>query len=241
MSAGDARLTEAIDAYLHASILLERIIPGCVVETIDGAQHIHYGRPKLGVEHEVVVRDSGLAAGAAVIAHHQEFTPAYVSIFTPHGEVAPDGSALNLTHVVRNTLMVFQLPDVAPFGDPSLRRLTDPAELHRLTLIRGDDVLAVEHFTDETACYALEIEDEPVSSALMIPAPHGTAVIEHVLTLASYRRRGYGRWLLRALHGEAARMGMRQTVLGSNTAGLPLYTALGYEPLCYQDVYVFGR
>jgi GNAT superfamily N-acetyltransferase len=239
MSAHESRISETVDAYLHASILLDRIIPGCVVETIDGMQHIHYGRPKNGVEHEIVARDGGVAAALAVVAHHPEFSPAYIATFTPVGHDAPD--VAGLSHVARNTLMAFRLPDVVPFSDPSLRRVTDVEELRRLARIRDDDVLAVEHVTDEVGCYVLEIDDDPVSSALLIPSPHETAVIEHVLTLPAYRRRGYGRWLLRALHAEAARLGLRQSVLGSNAAGLPLYTALGYEPLCYVDIYLAGQ
>ena len=241
MTAQDTRLPEAIDAYLHASILLERIIPGSVVETIDGAWHLHYGRPKQGIEHEIVVRNGGLPEGLAIAAHHLEFSPAYIAVFTPLDHDPLDGTEAGLRHVVRNTLMALQLPDVAPFGDPSLRRMTEPEELRRLARIRDDTVLDVEHFTDDVRCYVLEIDDDPVSSALLIPSPHGTAMIEHVLTLPAYRRRGYGRWLLRALHGEAARLGLRQAVLGSNAAGLPLYTALGYESLCYLDIYVLER
>ena len=108
--------------------------------------------------------------------------------------------------------MALRLPDVVPFADPSVKRLTDPNDLRNLALVRGDNVLDVEHFTDAIHCYVLDLDGEPVSSALLIPSLHDTAVIEHVLTLPAYRRRGYGRWLLRALHAEAARMGMRQVV-----------------------------
>jgi GNAT superfamily N-acetyltransferase len=241
MSAPDSRVSEAIDAYLHATLLLETIIPGSAVDTIDGARHIHYGRPIGGVWHEIVLRDAELAAGLTIVANHPEVAPAYLAIFTSLGNDPPDGDEAALSHVVRNTLMAFQLPDVAPFSDPSLRRVTDIEELRRLARIRDDAVLTVEHYTDEIGCYVLEIDDDPVSSALLIPSPHETAVIEHVLTLPAYRRRGYGRWLLRALHAEAARLGLRQAVLGSNAAGLPLYTALGYEPLCYVDICLTGQ
>ncbi len=188
----------------------------------------------------MIIRDGGLSSALAIVAHHPEFTPAYLAMFTPLGHDAPNRGDDGPAHVVRNTLMAFQLPDVAPFSDPTLRRLTDVDEMRVLARVRDDRVLDVEHFTDAIGCYVLDIDGDPVSSALLIPSLHDTAVIEHVQTLAAYRRRGYGRWLLRALHAEAARMGMRQTVLGSNAAGLPLYTALGYESLCYQDVYLVG-
>jgi GNAT superfamily N-acetyltransferase len=240
MSETDSSRSEAIDAYLSASNLLESIVPGSLVETIDGAEHIRYGRPKAGAEHELIVRDGGLAEALAIVARHPEITPAFLTTFTPLGYDVPNAGEAGPAHVVRNTLMTFRLPDVAPFGDSSLRRLTDPEELRKLARIRDDAVLDVEHFTDAIGCYVLEVDDDPVSSALLIPSAHETAVIEHVLTLPVYRRRGYGRWLLRALHAEAARMGLRQAVLGSNAAGLSLYTALGYEPLCHVDVYIVG-
>lgn len=228
-----------LEAYLDASVLLETIIPGAVVDDLDGLRHIHYGRPKAGVQHELIVVDDIPANIRAVVAAHPEVLPAYLSTFTPL-----DRDVSNLAvdsgprRVVRTTLMTCQLPDVVPFADPTLKRLTDPGELRSLALVRGDNVLDVDYYMDSIRCYVLEIEDEPVSSALLIPSIHDTAVIEHVQTLAAYRRRGYGRWLLRALHAEAARMGMEQIVLGSNDAGQPLYTALGYQPLWYQDVYL---
>ncbi len=92
-----------------------------------------------------------------------------------------------------------------------------------------------------TVTLDVEVDGETVSSALLIPSTHDIAVVEHVHTLPAYRRRGYGRWLMRALHAEAVRLGQHQIVLGSNDAGRPLYTALGYVPLCSQDVYLVGQ
>jgi GNAT superfamily N-acetyltransferase len=235
-------LHDAIDAYLDASILLEQIVPGCIVDDLDGLRHIHYGRPRGGIHHEMIARDADPASVLSIIERHPEITPAYLSTFTPlENDWQADYDDAGLTRVGRNTLMAYHLPDVAPFADPTLKRLTGADELKTLALVRGDDALDVEHVTDAIGVYALDIDGDPVSSALMIPSRHDIAVIEHVHTLAAYRRRGYGRWLLRALHAEATRMGMQQIVLGSNAAGRPLYDSLGYAPLCYQDVYLVGR
>lgn len=241
MNASDASLRGATEAFLHASILLEQLVPGCVVDDLDGLRHIRYGRPKVGVQHEIVAADSDPTQVLAIVAQHPGITPAYLSTFT---SMATDGSSpyddAGLPRAVRNTLMSCQLPDVAPFADPTLKRLTDATELQTLALIRGDNVLDVDYFTDAIGCYALVIDDEPVSSALLVPSLHDTAVIEHVHTLAAFRRRGYGRWLLRALHAEAVRLGLQQIVLGSNSAGRPLYDALGYHALCFHDVHMAG-
>lgn len=242
MNALDAGLRDAIDAFLHASVLVEQFIRGCVVDDLDGLQHIRYGRPKVGVSHEIIAGDANPANVLAVIARHPDITPVYLSTFTPlDDDQQPVYAAAGVPRVVRNTLMAYRLPDVMPFADPTLRRLTDPEELRTVAHARGDGAFAVDHLTDAVGCYVLDIDGEPVSSALLIPSTHDTAVIEHVHTLAAFRRRGFGRWLLRALHAEAARMDMRQVVLGSNDAGQPLYASLGYEPLCFQDVYVVGR
>jgi GNAT superfamily N-acetyltransferase len=230
-----------IDAYLHASILLDRIVPGSVVDDIDGLRHIRYGRPKLGVQHEIIAAGVEPDRVLAVLAAHRDLGPAYLATITPldvGGESVYERSGFS--RVVRNTLMALRLPDVVPFADPSVKRLTGLNDLRTLALVRGDNVLDVEHFTDAIHCYVLDLDGEPVSSALLIPSLHDTAVIEHVLTLPAYRRRGYGRWLLRALHAEAARMGMRQVVLGSNQVGRPLYDALGYTAICHLDVYLVG-
>jgi hypothetical protein len=42
---------------------------------------------------------------------------------------------------------------------------------------------------------------------------------------------------MRALHRVAAHLGADSVVLSSNAAGQPLYKSLGYELLCYEDVY----
>jgi GNAT superfamily N-acetyltransferase len=240
MSATDAAMHEAIDAYLDASILLEQIVPGCVVDDLDGLTHIRYGRPRAGIDDEIIARDADPARVLSVIARHPEIAPAYLSMFTRLDSDWQIDDDAGLKRVARNLLMTYQLPDVAPFSDPTLKRLTGIEELKTLARVRGDDALDVEHVTDAIGVYALDIDGDPISSAVLIPSRHNIAVIEHVHTLVAYRRRGYGRWLLRALHAEAARMGIHQIVLGSNAAGRPLYTALGYVPLAYQDVYVVG-
>jgi GNAT superfamily N-acetyltransferase len=238
----DATQQTAIDAYLYASILLEEIIPGCVVDDLDGVRHIRYGRPKAGVNHEVIAAGIEPDRVFATIASNPAIAPTYVVTIAPlegGGESVYERSGF--TRVVRNTLMALRLPDVVPFADPTVKRLTDPDELRRLALVRDDNVLDVEHFTDAISCYVLDLDGEPVSSALLVPSLHEMAVIEHVQTLPAYRRRGYGRWLLRAIHAEAARLGMRHVLLGSNEAGRPLYDALGYTPICHIDVYLGGE
>ena len=228
-----------IDAYLHASILLEQIIPGCVVDEIDGVRHIRYGRPKAGVMDEIIAAGVEPDRVLAVISNNPAIAPAYLLTITPldvGGQSVYERSGYS--RVARDTLMALSLPDVVPFADSTVRRVTDPDALRNLALVRDGDVLDVDHFTDDIHCYILDLDGEAVSSALLIPSLHDTVVIEHVQTLPAYRRRGYGRWLLRALHAEAARMGMRQIVLGANEAGRPLYDALGYTAICHVDVYL---
>lgn len=242
MSDRDTALRDAIEAFLHASILLKTIVPGSVVDEVDGLRHIRFGIPRSGVNHEILADDRPLADLLPIVARRPDIVPAFVSAFAPLGSARPSpDQESGVSQVVRNTLMVFELPDVAPFADPTLKRLTSIDELRSLARVRGDDVLDVEYFTEAIGCYVLDIDGDPVSSALLIPSAHGAAVVEHVFTLAAYRRRGYGRWLLRALHAEAARMGLRRIVLGANDAGLPLYRALGYQSLCVQDIVLVGR
>lgn len=241
MSDRNFTLDDAIGAYLHASIMLETIVPGSVVDDVDGLRHVHYGRPKANVWDEVYAGETDPAQVVDILRRHPELAPVYVSTFVPLDvDEQPVYEDAGFTRVVRNTLMSIALPDVTPFSDPTLRRLTDPEELRALARIRDGNVLDVDHFTDAIGCYVLDIDGEFVSSALMVPSTHDTAVIEHVQTLNRYRRRGYGRWLLRALHAEAARAGLHRVVLGSNETGRPLYTALGYTPLCYGDVFLAG-
>ena len=61
-----------IDAYLHASILLDRIVPGSVVDDIDSLRHIRYGRPKRGVQHEIIAAGVEPDRVLAVLAAHRD-------------------------------------------------------------------------------------------------------------------------------------------------------------------------
>ncbi len=49
---------DAIHAFIHASVLLERLVPGCVVDDLDGLRPIRYGRLKVGVQYEILANDS---------------------------------------------------------------------------------------------------------------------------------------------------------------------------------------
>ncbi|HYI16296.1 MAG TPA: hypothetical protein VEX37_12955, partial [Thermomicrobiales bacterium] len=121
-----------LESYLHASVLLEQIIPGCVVEEIDGFQHIWYGRPKIHVEHEVVAADGDRAGALEVVSRHPEIVPAYLAVVTRLGSDWDAHIDPGLSRVSRTTVMSCQLPDVVPFSDPSLRRLTELNDLRML-------------------------------------------------------------------------------------------------------------
>lgn len=241
MSVHDLALPDAIAAFLDASILLEQIVPGSVVSDLEGLRHIHYGRPRAGVNEEVIADDRDPLEILAVLSRHSEITPLYLSSFPPlTSEQQTVYMAAGYLRFVRNTLMTCRLSQDESQPDANLKRLTDPADLRRLAQIRGDNVLDVDHFTDAVRCYVLDLDGEPVSSALLVPSTHDTALVEYVHTHEAYRRRGYGRWLMRAMHVEAAGLGLGWAVLGANDAGRPLYIALGYVERCYHDIYVVG-
>ncbi len=230
-----------IDAFLHATTMLEQLIDDCQVQALDGLKHIEYGRPKVGVRHEIVVGNQDPAYVLAVTAAHAEVLPAYLSTFAPLGNDEPTGYEHNgVPRVVRNTLMTLQLTGDGQPAERQLTRLTDASELRELSISRGDSMLDVDYFTDDILCLVLDVEGEPISSALLIPSIDRFAVIEHVHTLTAHWRRGYGRRLLKALHDEAIYLDAERIVLGSNDAGRLLYDSLGYQPICHQDVYVPG-
>ena len=121
--------------------------------------------------------------------------------------------------------------------DDQLVRLSELPEVERLAALREDGRIIPGYLDDPAlGCYALMVDDVPVASAVVI-ADGDMAVVEYVHTLERYRRLGYGRWLMRGLQRLAANAGARWVVLSSNERGRPLYDALGYQLLSYEDIY----
>ncbi len=72
-------------------------------------------------------------------------------------------------------------------------------------------------------------EDGDLRSCVLVAPVRGSVVIWWMATPPDRQRRGYGRRLLSAVLGDAARRGHARSVLLASPAGLGLYRALGYE------------
>jgi GNAT superfamily N-acetyltransferase len=77
------------------------------------------------------------------------------------------------------------------------------------------------------------------------PAAYGRAMIVgtdallcDVNAFPGYRRRGFGRAIMQALHRGLARSGANRVVLTATEMGLPLYEQLGYRTLAQDWIYV---
>jgi GNAT superfamily N-acetyltransferase len=230
----------AASAYDAAYLRLEGSIPGVSTSTVDGFQVIRYGRPKAQVEHELM---GGLAEPEDVLAvldRHPELADAFVQLVTTRERAAEQKfTAAGYSTIVHNYLMcrdVQSSRDSKP--DPTIERLTTIDAVQRLAELREDNQLYADYLNDPgIVIHALVVDDVPAASAVLIHAAPEIAVVEYVNTLPRYRRRGYGRWLMRALHREAASAGANWVVLSSNENGRPLYEALGYSLLGYEDIY----
>jgi len=235
------RVVAATAAYTAAYLEIERTFPIASVGEVDGLPYIRYHRTKGGVAHEVIAGHTAPETALGILGRHPELADAFLSIFTTSEDGAEQPlNAASYERVVHNFVMRCDVSaEHGGRADASVVRFTKTDQIEQLAALREDDNLRPEYLTNPAVrCYALVIEDIPAASALLISSPgHDIAMIEHVHTLETYRRRGYGRWLMRALHCEAANLGAQAVVLGSNPSGRPLYESLGYEFLCYEDVY----
>jgi len=231
----DVRRADAV--YTAAYLRLEAVVPGFTIEQVGDLKHITYGRPKMGVWHELEAGDAAPAEVLAVIAEHPDLRDAYVAFHTSDEGPEAQFRDAGYTRIVRNYLMRLDVRDSAGRPDDQIVRLTTEAEIERLAMLREDGRILPEYVNDpEIGCYALVVDDVPVASAVVI-TDGDTAVVEYVQTLERYRRLGYGRWFMRGLHRLAANNGAHWMVLASNDQGLPLYESLGYQPLRYIDIY----
>lgn len=243
MSATDERFAQvaaATAAYTAAYLVVEGTLPTASVGEVEGLPYIRYDRPKGGVAHEVIAGYAAPETVLAIVGRHPELTDAFVSMFTtPENAAEPAMNAAGYERAVHNFVMRCDVrAEHGARADATVVRFTTPEQIEQLAALREDDQLRPEYLNNPAVrCYALVIDDIPAASALLISPGHDIAMIEYVHTLETYRRRGYGRWLMRALHREAANLGAQAVVLGSNDSGRPLYEALGYELLCYEDVY----
>lgn len=233
----DDEVRHAERVYTTAYLRLEAAVPGFAVEDIEGLTHIRYGRPKAGLSHELYVGETPSDVVLDVVARHPDLADAFIATYSRHDEVDPALDAAGYVRIVRNFLMRLDVGGAAGRPDDQIVRLTTVAEVERLAGLREDDRIIPGYLDDPSiACYALMTDDVPVASAVVI-TDGDTAVVEYVHTLERYRRLGYGRWLMRGLHRLAANDGARWVVLSSNERGRPLYDALGYQLLSYEDIY----
>lgn len=223
--------------YTAAYLRLEAVVPGFTIEQVGDLKHITYGRPKAGVWHELEVGDTEPVDVLAALAAHPEWRDAFIAFHTSADSPSVEYLQAGYAHIARNYMMRLDVSTAGGRPDDQIVRLTTEAEVDRLAVLREDGRVLPEYLNDtQIGCYALVVDDVPVASAIVI-SDGDTAVIEYVHTLARYRRLGYGRWLMRGLHRLAANNGARWTVLASNNQGRPLYTSLGYQLLCYIEIY----
>lgn len=233
-------LAHATQAYTEAYLRLEGSIPGFSLAEVDGLRLVHFGRPKAGADHEVIAGTTAPETVLDIVARHPDVADAFISTFTTSEERDEERyREAGYMRVVRNFLMRCHVSmSRTARADDTVVRLATTAQIEQLADLRDDGQILPEYLADPALrCYALVIDDTPSASAMLVADGGDTAVVEYVNTLERYRRRGYGRWLMRMLHREAAQLGAQSVVLSSNATGRPLYEALGYEFLCYEDVY----
>ncbi len=240
LSAGDLHDDEVRQAervYTAAYLRLEAAVPGFSVENVEGLTHIRYGRPKAGLSHEIYAGDVPPREVVDVIHRHPDLADAFVAVYTRQAEADPALTAAGYTRIIRNYLMRLDVSAAGGRPDGQLVRLSTLPEIERLAALREDGRIIPGYLDDPAlGCYALMVDAVPVASAVVV-ADGDVAVVEYVHTLERYRRLGYGRWLMRGLQRLAANDGAHWIVLSSNERGRPLYDALGYQRLSYEDIY----
>jgi GNAT superfamily N-acetyltransferase len=138
----------------------------------------------------------------------------------------PDG--LEIREVLdRGDLERWRVPVRRAFGFPPLVDEAVIAAIGAHALERRD-----------VRCFLGLLGGEPVAASMLAPAG-GVAGVYNVATLPSVRRRGIGTALTRAAMAAARADGHRWAVLLAEPAGEGIYRALGFEPLCRVETWLW--
>lgn len=136
-----------------------------------------------------------------------------------------------------------------PVDDLRITRVADDSDLAvwEATLARGfgegekearwvAEIYRREGYGDQWRHYLGRLDGEPVATATIFLAA-GVAGVYFVMTVPEARRRGIGAAITHAALSEARDSGIAYGVLGSSSAGRPLYAGLGFREYCTIELY----
>lgn len=144
-----------------------------------------------------------------------EEEPALVLAPIPDGPPPPDDLALRLVTTEAEYADFMAISRTGYRWIPSLRAATDPGVALFVGYVRGEAV-----------------------AASRITCQGGVGDINGVVTLDTYRRRGYGTALTWAAIAEGARRGCTAMTLTATEMGYPVYRKMGFVPVCTYRTYV---
>ncbi|WP_235031618.1 GNAT family N-acetyltransferase, partial [Geminicoccus flavidas] len=92
----------------------------------------------------------------------------------------------------------------------------------------------------QAAFFRADYQGEPAAAARFGWAGPDLVVVDHVLTLPAFRRRGMGETLMAAMAARAGREGAKRMLLISSQQGRRLYERIGFRTLAPVVVYQDG-
>lgn len=110
--------------------------------------------------------------------------------------------------------------------------LADAFRVRREVFIAEQGVAPEEEYDglDKSCIHAAAYDGkDPVAAGRLRKVGEGVYKIERICVLKSYRGRGAGRGIVRALEREASRLGAQRAILNSQTHAETFYRAMGYQ------------
>jgi len=108
----------------------------------------------------------------------------------------------------------------------------DALHVRRLVFIEEQNVPEeeeIDEFEQESLHFVLYDDEKPVAAGRLRFIDEGVGKIERICVLPSYRGRGAGRMMMKAIEQHAKTTGASKVKLNAQTHAEPFYQKLGYE------------
>ena len=134
---------------------------------------------------------------------------------------------------------VAPLSSVSIEDAPAVSCVETKAQLDFINSYEQEPVMEPVHLNDPLyRYYYIESEGKPVCWGRCIMATSEAIYVAGMETLPDYRRRGLATALMNRIHADAARSGVKQSILCSTVLGFDLYTKVGYSVLRYMQAFL---
>lgn len=205
---------------------------GALLATDGGAIQVSYRQP-FNREREWFVWSADPAPPLASSSQG-----AWVTIFHRDGAPRPAWLPGAFAQIASEHFMSATLPLKIPQPPVATARRLQPGDLHQLQAVAG--ILPPGGAADDVAYFAAWVGDQLAAWGRFGTGAEPDIVIDSMVTLPQYRRRGLARSILVAMDADAWRRGWRRMLLIASQDGRSLYESVGFEQVAAVSVFGYG-